>query len=386
MIDGLLEGNKNKIQKNFTELQQKGELLNNTIKLKKKYPIYKKYNEKNNAVEGEKQIGSWISSLTNINSQIFNIFLPKKEQDRRLALINFKGVYFDLEALQNAFRTIENKTIAYFDSVRICLEENIHYERLYASILYYLSQIPLEDKMSIPVGRKAVEEWWMKAKNAKLDDLNHSLTIIEASSDFKFNYPNGIEETDTITYLTIGIIDFDFSDTQSLESLLFSLGILRDLDYQFITIISVKDNIAVSGFRINKELINAYDDLITGAENIDINFPALPVAIEEKIIKYLPGVLLPEKSVNGDLDKKFEILITLWKLSEFKRHLNKNSSIEMKWLKDLNLESEIKDNLNSLQNSSQSFTKFVERGLQSDYVYEVEDLVQELLEQITLQS
>jgi hypothetical protein len=140
----------------------------------------------------------------------YSIFsLPKKEQDRRLALINFKGVYFDLEALQNAFRTIENKTIAYFDSESIYLEENIHYERLYASILYYLSQIPLEDKMPVPVGRKAVEEWWMKAKNAKLDDLNHSLAIIEASSDFKFVYPNGIEETD-ITYLTIGIIDFNF--------------------------------------------------------------------------------------------------------------------------------------------------------------------------------
>ncbi|MFP3598199.1 hypothetical protein [Chryseobacterium sp. SIMBA_029] len=382
MIDGLLEGNKNKIQKNITELQQKGELLNNTIKLKKKYPIYKKYNEKNNAVEGEKEIGSWISSLTNINNQIFNIFLPKKEQDRRLALINFKGVYFDLETLQNAFRVIENKTIAYFDSESICLEENIYYERLYASILYYLSQIPLEDKMPVPVGRKAVEEWWMKAKNAKLDDLNHSLAIIEASSDFKFIYPNGIEETDTITYLTIGVIDFDFSDTQSLESLLFSLGILRNLDYQLITIISIKDNIAVSGFRINKELINAYDDLITGAENININFPALPVTIEEKIIKYLPGVLLPEKFVNGDLDKKFEILITLWKLSEFKRHLNKNSSIEMEWLKDLNIESEIINSLNSLNASSESFTKFVERGLQPNHIYEVENIINELYKQI----
>lgn len=57
----------------------------------------------------------------------------------------------------------------------------------------------------------------------------------------------------------------------------------------------------------------------------------------------------------------------------------------MKWLKDLNVESEIKNSLNSLQTSSQSFTKFVERGLQSDYVYEVEDIVQELLQQITLQ-
>lgn len=236
--------------------------------------------------------------------------------------------------------------------------------------------------MPVPVGRKAVEEWWMKAKNAKLDDLNHSLAIIEASSDFKFVYPDGIEETDTITYLTIGIIDFNFSDIQSLESLLFSLGILRDLDYQFITIISVKDNVAVSGFRINKELINAYDNLITGAENIDINFPALPVTIEEKTLKNLPEVLLPEKSVNGDLDKKFEILIKLWNLSEFRRHLNENSSIEMKWLKDLNVESEIRNSLNFLNVSSEGFTKFVERGLQSDYIYEVEDIVQELQQQI----
>jgi hypothetical protein len=69
-----------------------------------------------------------------------------------------------------------------------------------------------------------------------------------------------------------------------LESLLFSLGILRDLIINLLRL-SGKDNIAVSGFRINKELINAYDNLIKGAENIDINFPALPVTIEEKTLK-----------------------------------------------------------------------------------------------------
>ncbi|MET3537662.1 hypothetical protein [Chryseobacterium limigenitum] len=383
IIDALLEGNQNKIKKNVTSLDQSRSILNNSIILKKKYPTFKRYNEAKPGIEGEKEINSWISSLTNINNQIFNILLPKVEHDRNLALINFKAIYFSLNDMQNAFRAIEKKTIAYFDSENICLEENKHYERLYASILYYLSQIPLENKIPVPVGRKAVEEWWLNAKNIKLDNLNNSLALIEASSNFKFVYPDQIEETDTLTYLTIGIMNFDFSDTQNVENLLFALGILRDIDYHFITIISINNNIARNGFRLKKDLISAYDNMIDGTEDIDMeNLAPLPVTINEKTIRSLQGVILPELSVNKDLDKKFEILIDLWKLSEYRKFLNKDSNIEMEWLKTLQLDLIIKTNMNSVVAPSVGFLDFVHKGLEPNFLYTKEDITKEIYEQI----
>lgn len=387
IIDALLEGNQNKIKKNVADLNQNRELLNKSIIHRKKYPSFQNYNEQNKSFNNVKGIDEWIGSLANINNQIFNLFLPKKEQDRNLAVINFKAIYFGLPDMQDAFRTIEKRTIAYFDSEEVCIEENKHYERLYASILYYLSEIPLENKMKVPVGRKAVEEWWVTAKNAKLDDLKHLLKIIEDSSEYKFVYPDKIKETDTLTYLTFGILNFDFSNTQDFENLLFALGILRDVNYTFITIINIKDNMALSGFRLQKDLLNAFDNWIDGVENVDLkDLAPIPITIDEETVNCLPDVVLPQKPTDKDLDTKFEILIDLWKLSEFRNYLKKDSDIEMTWLKNLQIDSNIKSKLNTIKAPSTHFLDFITKGLESDNIYSKEEITAEIYEQIAEHS
>ncbi|MBW8523845.1 hypothetical protein K0U91_01220 [Chryseobacterium chendengshani] len=387
IIDALLEGNEKKKKTYIEELDRNRTLLNNSIISRKKYPRFDNYSEQEIVVIDEKEINLWISSLININNQIYKIFIPDVEHERNLALINFKSIYFNLQNMQNAFRVIEKKSVAYFDSENICAEENKHYDRLYATILYYLSQIPLENKTVVSVGRKAVEEWWLHAKSATIDDLNLSLKIIERTSDYKFVYPEKITETPTLTYLTVGILDFDFSDTTNFQHLLFNLGLLRDIHYDFITIINVKDNIALNGFRLKKDLINVLDNLIDGTEDIDMTYLApLPIAVDEETIKNLPGIYLSEKSINNDLDKKFEILIDLWKLSECRNYLNIDSAIEMAWLKKLQLDSKIKSKLSTIKAPSNRFSDFVLNGLEPNCIYSKEDITVEIYEQIAIHS
>jgi len=385
IIDSLLEGNHIKKKKFIEELDRNRRLLNHSIVSRKKYPNFEKYNEKETKVIEEKDINSWISSLTNINTQIYKIFIPDVEHERNLAVINFKSIYFSLQDMQNAFRVIEIQSIAYFDSENICNEEIKHYDRLYATILYYLSQIPLENKIAVKVGRKAVEDWWSKAKTATLDDLNLSLRIIEQSSDYKFIYPENIEETPTLKYLTIGILDFDFSDSQDFQNLLFAFDILRDINYDFITIVNVKNNIASNGIRLKKDLITTINNFTDGTEDIDLNYLApMPIFTDAQTIKNLPGVQLSETKVNKVLDKKLETLIDLWKLSEYRKYLVKSSDIEMIWFQNLQLENIVRKNLDELVLPSRDFVEFVEKGLNSDIIYEQNEIVEKIYDQISL--
>lgn len=384
IIDALLEGNQNKKKKNLSELEHNRRLLNHSVINRKKYPNFEKYNEKETKVIEERDINSWISSLTNINTQIYKIFIPDVEHERNLAVINFKSIYFSLQDMQNAFRVIEKQSIAYFDSENICNEEIKHYDRLYATILYYLSHLPLENKIAVKVGRKAVEEWWSTAKTATLDDLNLSLRIIEQTSDYKFIYPENIEETPTLKYLTIGILDFDFSDSIDFQNLLFAFDILRDINYDFITIINVKNSIASNGIRLKKDLISAINNFTDDTEDIDMNYlMPMPILTDAQTIKNLPGVQLSETKVNKELDKKLETLVDLWKLSEYKKNLLKSSDIEMIWFQNLQLENIIRKNLDELVLPSRDFVEFVEKGLNSDEIYEKNEIVEKIYDQIS---
>lgn len=386
-IDSLLEANINKKKQALSSIEKTRIQLNNLLTLSKKYPTYEKnYAETNNEIPEEKDINSWIASLTNINSQILNIFIPEKEHDRNLALINLKSFIFDLKEMQNAFTEIEKKTVAYFDSKTLCKEEDKCYERLYATVLYYLSQIPLENKIAIPAGRKAVEDWWSIAKNSKLNNLKDFLKIIEETLDYQFIYPDQLEETDTLTFCTFGIIDFDFSNSENVKNLVMTVSMLGELPCDFISIISVKNGIAISGLRFKRDFFTSIGNLITGDENTDLEGLApLPIKIDEKAISMLPGVFISEDLYqNIEIENKIQILFDLWKLCEFRKNLDKNSVIEMDWLKRLNFESSIVKELNFLKGVTDDLKDFVNTGLQNDFIYTKEEIVVQIFK--TLQN
>lgn len=245
-----------------------------------------------------------------------------------------------------------------------------------------ISNIPLENKKAVHVARKAVEEWWPQAKNEKLNKFKAILNAIEGNSNYEFILPNGLEETETLTYATFSIMDFDFSDADAFFQLSMDLSLLSNLDIDFFSIIVVKDDVAIGGLRFKKDYFEAFSKLLMGEENIDQNrLSPLPINIDPKIIATLPEIGLPAPSfISQEKEKQCQILFELWKLSEHRIRLNKESEIEKKWLQ--NVESQSKKAINKLINSvsrqHQDFEEFVNKGLEKDIVYTKEEVVGQL--------
>ena len=383
LVDSLLEGNNDKKERVLRSIDRVRVKLSDAIAKKRPYPKYeKKYSELSEYLSEENEIKRWFSSLGNINNQLLNIFVPKEEHARNVAIINLKAVYLELENMQEAFRKIESKTIPYFDSESICQEEKRCFERLYATIQYYISHIPLENKKAVRVARKAVEEWWAQAKNEKLNTLKAILNVIEEDSNYEFILPDSLEETETLTYATFGIIGFDFSDGDAFFQLSMDLSLLSNLDIDFFSIIVVKDDVANGGLRFKKDYFEAFNKLLMGEEDIDQNgLSPLPVNINPKTISTLPDISLPTPSViSQEKEKQCQILFELWRLSEYRARLNKELEIENKWLQTIDLESirRIEELMNSVSRQHHDFTYFVTNGLKKDMTYTQGDIVEEL--------
>ncbi|OPB86647.1 hypothetical protein BAS06_15740 [Elizabethkingia miricola] len=383
LIDSLLEGNTAKKERIVRVVDQIRIKLAEATTVKKAYPKYgKKYFEEGSNSKEENVISKWFASLSNINSQFLNILLPKEEHDRHVALINLKAVYLDLKDMQNAFREVENRTIPYFDSEKVCIKEEKCFERLYTTVQYYISQLPLENKRPLHVARKVIEDWWSKAKNEKLDKLKVILNRVEEDLDYEFVLPDKLIETDTLTYATFGILNFDFSDEASIFQLSINLADLAELSIDFYSIISIKDNIASVGARFTKNYFEVFQEmLLEGTHpNLDGLHP-LPINIDAKTIETLSGINLPETSIlNQNKENQYNALSELWKLSEYRTRLNKKSELEMDWLKRVETESkEIINKIVKEQNDQQGdFKEFIAKGLQQDFAYTMDDIMKQL--------
>ncbi|AZB10873.1 hypothetical protein EG344_19550 [Chryseobacterium sp. G0162] len=386
LVDSLLEGNYKKKDKASASLDQLRAKLSDFLTKKKPYPKYEnKYFELTNYKKEEQEIDEWFASLGNINGQMLNIFIPKVEHDRNIALINMKAVYLNLKIMQDAFRKIEAETIPYFDSENICLLENQYFERLYATVQYYLSQLPIESKNPVHVAKKEAEEWWHQAKTKNLSKLTQVLNKIEENTDYKFILPIALEETETLTYATFGIENFDFSDENSFFQLSMDLALLCELDIQFFSIISVKDNVAIGGIRFNNDYFKAFLKAKNGDYDIDQEkLTPLPIYLEQKVIITLPQISLSTLSViDEEKENVAKILFEVWRLSEFRSRLDNNSEIEKIWLESTSFQS--KNKIDSLMLSINvkdysNFQGFVSSSLEKNIIYSTEEIVSKLIE------
>ncbi|WP_333863616.1 hypothetical protein [Sphingobacterium sp.] len=384
LVDSLLEGNQSKKEKVLPLIDLVRAKLSDRLLKKRTYPKYeKKYFELEKFRAEEKEIDEWFLSLRNINTQLLSVFIPKDLHDRNVALINLKGVYYKLKIMQEAFRKIEAETVSYFNSEEICKQEDQYFERLYATVQYYLSHFPLESKQAVRVARREVEQWWCEAKNNELNKLISILKVIEDDSNYEFIIPTGLEETETLTYVTFGIIEFDFSDENAFFQLSMDLSLLANLDIDFFSIISVKEGVATSGLRFRKDYFEAFFKLQLGDDDIDYNSLApLPIYIEQKTIATLPEINLPViNSANQEKETAVKILFEIWRLCEHRNRLNRNSDIEKKWLETAELD--CKNTVDKLMSfggphCSDDFKSFIVSALESNVVYSKEEILNEL--------
>ncbi|MGJ1285075.1 hypothetical protein ACR79P_19785 [Sphingobacterium spiritivorum] len=387
--ESLLEGNLKKKKESANSLAALRIRINSEVSLSKAYPKYggSDFN-KLGISEEEKTIEKWQTSVLTFNGQLLNIYDPGEEQERRLAMINLKKVYLGLPIMQDAFRIIESKTIAYFDSEIECSEESVWFERLYTTILYYLSEIPLENKPGVKVARISVSEWWAIHKNAALDRLNNELNDIAELWGHTFYLPESLHETDTLTYATFGIADFDFADPEANKRLSFDLIGLADLPIDFYTIVTVKDGIATGGMRFQRGYFEAVEKILDGDEDVDLeNVRPLDVFPDKDTIKAIPGIELYEQSA---FDRQKEIMVNvlfeLWRLSEYRMRLDPESKIELEGLEMLESEigKGIKNKMRTLTAPSPEFSTFVKAGLNRGTIYSQQDIVEYMNETLKL--
>jgi len=386
LLDSLLEGNQSKKEKTLASIDTLRATLSSSLAKKRTYPKYEtKYFELEKFRTQENEIDEWFRSLNNINVQLLNIFIPKDPQDLNIALINLKAVYQKLRVMQEAFQKIEGATIAYFDSEEICRLENQFFERLYATVQYYISQLPLENKKAVPVARKEVEQWWSAAKNKEVNKLRAILKVIEEDSNYKFIVPDALEETETLTYATFGVTDFEFSDENAFFQLSMDLSLLANLNIDFFSIISVKDGVAVGGMRFRKDYFEAFFKLQLGEEDIDYDALApLPINIDGETIINLPDIKLPIVDSTGvEIGNAVKILFEIWKLSEYRSRLDKNSELEKNWLQTVESESKYTSEklINSLSTTNASdLTDLINSALKDKIVYSKEEIMLKLQE------
>ena len=337
-IDSLLEANSKKQQSSLQKIIKFSENFRELDIALKPYPAFnKKYNEENGQTIKETNINNWRYSLRNVNNQILNIFMPKEEHNRNVALYNLKATFLSIEDMQKCFDAIVRESFEYFDISSLELRELELYERLYTTVQYYMSKIPLNDKPAIRGAKKVAYEWWQAQKDDKLQQLKTIIENVSSNNDYTFYSPSKLEETDTLMYVTIGVEGFDFSDGDSLQQLSIDLVDLADFSADFYTILNIENGVVLGGLRFKQDFFKVLKDELNGlpSESILDIMPSL-VFPDEKMIQSLSGVRLPpQSSGNTSQDKIFQVLIELWKLKKYRTHLNTKSPIENKWLTEV---------------------------------------------------
>lgn len=348
--DSLLEANSKKQQSSLQKIIKLSEHFHKLDIALKPYPTFnQKYNEDNSRIIEETNINKWRSSLRNVSNQIVNIFMPNEEHDRSVVLYNLKAAFLSTGDMQECFNLIVRTSFEYFDTSLLELRELELYERLYITVHYYISQIPLNEKPATRGAKNVAKEWWNRQINQNLQQLKMILENVSFNEDSIIYFPSKLEETDTLTYVTIGIEGLDFSNEDSLQQLAINLVGLADFLADFYTILNIKNGVVLSGLRFKQDFFKALKDELNGlpSENI-LNLMPLPVFPDEKMIKNLSGVSLPAQSPGNTIqDKKFKMLIEIWKLKEYRNHLNIKYSKENEWL--IRVEEKIISDIKKLQ-------------------------------------
>jgi len=335
IIDSSFEGNMPKRNKETQIYVLASEKLSASMTPIKPYPKYANtMPDKADLKKAEQSINSWFGVIRNSNSQFISLFNPKGENDQHVASNNFKSIFLKLTEMQAAFHDIENLTAVHFDSLSMDKDETIVYECLYKSITYLMNHFPFSKQVPVKIGRLAIEKWYMDFLNSEMSDLKKILETAALEIGCDFIMPKRINKMESAATVIIGIKDFDFAKENNIFLLAYSLRALADYPVYFFSILSIQNNIAVSGFRFKNELfriLNNFDD--TKFEDLNLNLP-LPIIPDQEHAEIL-NVEIKKRATESSADLKYRILLELWKLSQARSILSSHETFDREWLEEL---------------------------------------------------
>jgi hypothetical protein len=339
IIDGKLEGNAAKADlavRTFLPIQDK---LRKAMSPNRPYPTYSyKLPPKKDRDKAEKTVGKWIASLTNSNNQLTNLFSPKGDNDRNLAAINTKAIYYELHVMQLAFHEMEEKTIAYFDAEvhQLDAEEKLWYGRLLQTILYFMEHLPIENQVPVRVARKTIQEWYQGYESTRMNLLKEILEGASQQLVVNFRLPVAFIETQTLTTVTIAIEDYDFAADNALLLLAEALISLADFPATFFIVLNLRNNTIIGALRFTRDFFKAYQDYIrTGIEGDLLKLMPLPLLPDNEVKIAFPDIEVPEHKIDSIGEIKVKLVVEVWKYFEAKSRLDRGTTFEKAWLTKL---------------------------------------------------
>ncbi len=304
-------------------------------------------------------ISSYISSFQNVLNQISSIFKDKFSKESSLAVLNLKDVKKHLISIQNSFKLIQKDTSFYFDFNDIEKEEKYWINRLLKTIDFYRYA---ENIKSSDI-KNQIEEWTQIKIKKELEDIYNILDAFEIESNFKIIYPKSIIEDGNLREIVVGIKDMNEYDFEKVVFGLVNFHKIEELT--FLNIINVMDNYATFAFRIPITYLFKVKHLLETDEYEEDEFGnPHPINVTEELLFYLnEKIYIQEVNFNKSANKLIKILFDIWKLTEYRKYLNKNSDIEFKWLKEIEKDYtyKIKNEIDeSLEKSSEIISNILE--------------------------
>lgn len=384
IIDSSFEGNVSKRNKETQIYVVASEKLSASMTPIRPYPKYANtMPDKEELKKAEKSVNSWFGAIRSSNSQFVNLFNPKGENDQYVASNNFKSIFLKLKEMQTAFHDIENITAVHFDSLSVDKDENIVYERIYKSINYLMNHFPFSSQIPVKVGRLAIENWYTEFIASEMSELKIILEDAALELGYDFIVPKRINRMEGASTVVIGIKDFDLAKENNILLLAYSLRALANYPAYFFTILSIQNNIAVSGFRFKKELfdiLNNFDD--TKFDELNLNLP-LPIMPDHEHADLL-NVEIRQQHTESTADLKYRILLDLWKLSQTRSKLSSNEMFENEWLKELEYKynQAIEKNIKLIPESSinQIFIEWYYKNCESKKQWSDQDIISKIIE------
>ena len=337
-IDSIFEANvakRNTALVTFRNLRLK---LEEALSPDRPYPSYgKKMPNKGLRENAEKRINKWITSLSNSNNQVYNLISPTGNNDRNLASINLKAIFLGLADAQQAFHEMEELTIPYFNSIETDRKETVLYTRLYKSVLFIMSHLPIEEQQSVPVAKKAIEQWHDYYQSQRISTLSQLLKDATQLTGIKLTPPKQFIETETLITVPIAVEGANFRDSIALGKLLAVLSPLGSYPATFFTLLLVSDGTITNAVRVSKDFFSAVNDLLDSGDDSALKenniYPITPTA---ELQPCFPDLKIIPLKADERTEKKARIVMELWKLNQARKVLVSGSPFNKKWLNELN--------------------------------------------------
>ncbi|MGQ7856627.1 hypothetical protein ACUN24_20510 [Pedobacter sp. WC2501] len=348
-----------------------------------KYPNFNRFVDQLAKFSAEQRVvDKWLSSMSNVWTQIPNLFLSEDAHKKKLVLINFKEVFLDLKKMQTAFAEIEIGSHVYFETSELISKELEAYERLYHGICYVLEH-PLHLQQPVAVGKKAIAEWWQQSQNLILGSFQRLFAEIEKTGKFKFYLPSSFRETQTLTYVTFGVESSDLGDPENIRLLLMYISPLAHFPADFFTIVNVVNGTSKGAFRVQREMLTELNKIMDEKEGDISHYMPLPIAVDEQTIELLPGVSLPLVDPNAIIESIAMAISELWELNTYRKKLDISYPAEDRWLKKLekNIVRSLNTKLAKLSHPRYlDFISWINLGLKDKSVYHEQEYAEKIIE------